>query len=251
MACALITGGSRGIGAAISRTLAARGDRIAVHCQSNVAAAEALVAELPGQGHVVLAADLSDDSAVAKMVACAVESLGTVDVLVNNAGIYVERPIEQTSYEEWNANWHQTIGVNLLGAAAVTWQVVDHLLKRKQGPDGGRIVMVGSRGAYRGEPTAPAYGASKAGLHALTQSLAVALAPRGIVVNAVAPGFVATDMTEHLLGGATGDAIRAQSPFARVATTADIAAAVGWLSSPEAGWTSGAILDANGASYLR
>ncbi len=251
MACALITGGSRGIGAEISRTLAARGDRIAVHCQSNVAAAEALVAELPGQGHMVLAADLSDDSAVARMVARAVESLGTVDVLVNNAGIYVERPIEQTSYEEWNANWRQTIGVNLLGAAAVTWQVVDHLLKRKQGPDGGRIVMVGSRGAYRGEPTAPAYGASKAGLHALTQSLAVALAPRGIVVNAVAPGFVATDMAEHLLGGATGDAIRAQSPFGRVAMTADIAAAVGWLSSPEAAWTSGAILDANGASYLR
>lgn len=251
MSCALITGGSRGIGAEISRTLAARGDRIAVHCQSNVAAAEALVAELPGEGHVVLAADLNDDAAVAELVSRAVESLGTVDVLINNAGIYVERPIEQTSYEEWNANWRQTLGVNLLGAAAVTWQVVDHLLNRKQGPDGGRIVMVGSRGAYRGEPTAPAYGASKAGLHALTQSLAVALAPRGIVVNAVAPGFVATDMTEYLLSGPAGDPIRAQSPFGRVAETSDIAAAVGWLSSPEASWTSGAILDANGASYLR
>jgi 3-oxoacyl-[acyl-carrier protein] reductase len=251
MSCALITGGSRGIGAEISRTLAARGDRIAVHCQSNVAAAEALVAELPGEGHVVLAADLNDDAAVAELVSRAVESLGTVDVLINNAGIYVERPIEQTSYEEWNANWRQTLGVNLLGAAAVTWQVVDHLLNRKQGPDGGRIVMVGSRGAYRGEPTAPAYGASKAGLHALTQSLAVALAPRGIVVNGVAPGFVATDMTEHLLSGPAGDPIRAQSPFGRVAETSDIAAAVAWLSSPEASWTSGAILDANGASYLR
>lgn len=251
MSCALITGGSRGIGAEISRTLAARGDRIAVHCQSNVAAAEALVAELPGKGHVVLAADLNDEAAVAELVSRAVKSLGTVDVLVNNAGIYVERPIEQSSYEEWNANWRQTIGVNLLGSAAVTWQVIDHLLNRKQGPAGGRIVMVGSRGAYRGEPTAPAYGASKAGLHALTQSLAVALAPRGIVVNGVAPGFVATDMTEHLLGGPAGDAIRAQSPFGRVGETSDIAAVVGWLSSPEASWTSGAILDANGASYLR
>lgn len=251
MSCALITGGSRGIGAEISRTLAARGDRIAVHCQSNVAAAEALLSELPGEGHVVLTADLSDEDAIASMVGRAVESLGTIDVLVNNAGIYVEQPIEQSSYAEWTANWRQTIGVNLLGAAAVTWQVVDHLLKRDQGPAGGRIVMVGSRGAYRGEPTAPAYGASKAGLHALTQSLAVALAPRGIVVNGVAPGFVATDMTEHLLGGAAGDAIRAQSPFGRAAETSDIAAAVSWLSSPEAGWTSGAILDANGASYLR
>lgn len=251
MSCALITGGSRGIGAEISRTLAARGDRIAVHCQSNVAAAEALLSELPGQGHVVLTADLSDEDAIAAMVGRAVESLGTIDVLINNAGIYVEQPIEQCSYEEWTANWRQTIGVNLLGAAAVTWQVVDHLLKRDQGPAGGRIVMVGSRGAYRGEPTAPAYGASKAGLHALTQSLAVALAPRGIVVNGVAPGFVATDMTEHLLGGPAGDAIRAQSPFGRAGETADIAAAVGWLSSAEASWTSGAILDANGASYLR
>lgn len=224
---------------------------MAVHCQSNVAAAEALLAELPGDGHVVLTADLADDSAVADLVNRAVESLGTVDVLVNNAGIYVERPIEQTSYEEWNANWREVIGVNLLGAAAVTWQVVDHLLNREQGPAGGRIVMIGSRGAYRGEPTAPAYGASKAGLHALTQSLAVALAPRGIVVNGVAPGFVATDMTEHLLGGPAGDGIRAQSPFGRAGETADIAAAVSWLSSPEARWTSGAILDANGASYLR
>lgn len=251
MSCALITGGSRGIGAAISRALAARGDHIAVHYQSNVAAAEALLEELPGEGHVLLAADLADESAVAELVNRAVESLGTVDVLVNNAGIYVERPIEQTSYKDWNANWREVIGVNLLGAAAVTWQVVDHLVNREQGPEGGRIVMVGSRGAYRGEPTAPAYGASKAGLHALTQSLAVALAPRGIVVNGVAPGFVATDMTEHLLSGPAGDGIRAQSPFGRAGKSTDIAAAVAWLSSAEAQWTGGAILDANGASYLR
>jgi 3-oxoacyl-[acyl-carrier protein] reductase len=222
-----------------------------VHCQSNVAVAEALLAELPGQGHVVLAADLSDDTAVAELVNRAVQELGTVDVLVNNAGIYLERPIDQTSYQAWNANWREVLGVNLLGAAAVTWQVVDHLLNREQGPEGGRIVMVGSRGAYRGEPTAPSYGASKAGLHALTQSLAVALAPRGIVVNGVAPGFVATDMTEYLLSGPAGDGIRAQSPLGRAGETGDIAAAVAWLSSPEAKWTAGAILDASGASYLR
>ncbi len=250
MSCVLVTGGSRGIGAAISRVLAARGDRVAVHCRSNMAAARGLLAELPGDGHVVLSADLADDGAVADLVSRAVESLGTIDVLVNNAGVYLDCPI-QGSYQDWTANWREVIGVNLLGAAAVTWQVVDHLLHREQGPQGGRIVMVGSRGAYRGEPTAPAYGASKAGLHALTQSLAVALAPRGIVVNAVAPGFVATDMTEHLLSGAVGDDIRAQSPFGRAGEPADIAAAVAWLSSAEAKWTSGAVLDANGASYLR
>jgi 3-oxoacyl-[acyl-carrier protein] reductase len=251
MACVLITGGSRGIGAGISRTLAARGDRIAMHCRSNVAAAEALLAELPGEGHLVLAADLADDQAVAGLVQDAVGALGTVDILVNNAGIYLDQPIQLTSYEEWNAGWREVIGVNLFGAAAVTWQVVDHLRHRQQGPAGGRIVMVGSRGAYRGEPTAPSYGASKAGLHALTQSLAVALGPEGIVVNGVAPGFVATEMTAQLLAGPAGDGIRAQSPFGRAGEVTDISAAVAWLSSPEAKWTSGAILDANGGSYLR
>ena len=251
MSCVLVTGGSRGIGAAISRTLAARGARVAVHCRSDVATARALVAELPGDGHVVLSADLADDAAVAQLVSSAVAELGTIDVLVNNAGIYLDSPIDRTGYQDWMATWRQVLAVNLLGAAAVTWQVVDHLLAREQGADGSRVVMVGSRGAYRGEPTAPSYGASKAGLHALTQSLAVALAPLGIVVNGVAPGFVATDMTEELLNGPAGRAIRAQSPFDRAGRPDDIAAAVAYLTSPEAQWTSGAILDANGASYLR
>ncbi len=251
MSCVLVTGGSRGIGAAIARTLAARGDRVAVHCQSNVVTARALVAELPGDGHVVLAADLSDDDAVSELVSTAVGELGTIDVLVNNAGIYLDAPIDKTGYRDWMANWRQVMSVNLLGAAALTWHVVDHLRAREQGPDGGRVVMVGSRGAYRGEPTAPSYGASKAGLHALTQSLAVALAPLGIVVNGVAPGFVATDMTAELLDSPAGAAIRAQSPFGRAGRPDDIAAAVAYLSSPESQWTSGAILDANGASYLR
>lgn len=251
MSCVLVTGGSRGIGAAITRTLAARGDRIAVHCRSDEATAHALVADLPGEGHVVLKADLADDAAVAELVDKAVQGLGTIDVLVNNAGIYSDAPVHRSGYQDWMANWRQVLGVNLLGAAAVTWQVVDHLIAREQGPDGGRIVMVGSRGAYRGEPTAPSYGASKAGLHALTQSLAVSLAPLGIVVNGVAPGFVATDMTEDLLSSPAGEAIRAQSPFGRAGRPDDIAAVIAFLTSPEAQWTSGAILDANGASYLR
>lgn len=251
MSTVLVTGGSRGIGAAISRTLAARGDRVAVHCQSNLAAAEALVAQLPGDGHAVVSADLADDDAVADMVANVIGALGTIDVLVNNAGIFLDAPIEKSSYQQWLANWRQVLGVNLIGAAAVTWQVVDHLITREQGPQGGRVVMVGSRGAYRGEPAAPSYGASKAGLHAMTQSLAIALAPHGIVVNGVAPGFVATDMTESLLASPAGEAIRAQSPFDRAGHPEDIAAAVAFLASSESQWTSGAILDANGASYLR
>jgi NAD(P)-dependent dehydrogenase (short-subunit alcohol dehydrogenase family) len=116
---------------------------------------------------------------------------------------------------------------------------------------GGRIVNVSSRGAFRGEPEQPAYGASKAGLNALGQSLARALAPVGITVATVAPGFVATDMAARHLDGPRGDAIRAQSPFGRVARPDEVASAVVFLASPEAEWASGAILDLNGASYLR
>jgi NAD(P)-dependent dehydrogenase (short-subunit alcohol dehydrogenase family) len=97
----------------------------------------------------------------------------------------------------------------------------------------------------------PAYGASKAGLHAFGQSIAVALAPHDITVTSIAPGFIGTDMAAQGLNGPRGDAIRAQSPFNRVATPQEVAAAVYWLASPEAGWSSGAVLDFNGASYLR
>jgi 3-oxoacyl-[acyl-carrier protein] reductase len=173
---------------------------------------------------------------------------GGIDVLVNNAGIYVDHPVLGTSYEQWQAAWQSTLGVNLVGAANVTWCAVRHMTA---GGRGGRIVNVGSRGAYRGEPTHPAYGASKAGLHAFGQSLAVALAPHGITVASVAPGYVATDMTAEELATPAGDAIRAQSPFNRVAAPEEIAAAVVYLASPEAAWSSGAVLDLNGASYLR
>ena len=115
----------------------------------------------------------------------------------------------------------------------------------------GRIVNVSSRGAYRGEPQVPAYGASKAGLNALGQSLALALAGDGIAVSTVAPGFVETDMSNADLKAPRGAEIRAQSPFSRVAQPAEVAAAVLYLASAEAEWASGAVLDLNGASYLR
>jgi NAD(P)-dependent dehydrogenase (short-subunit alcohol dehydrogenase family) len=113
------------------------------------------------------------------------------------------------------------------------------------------MVNVGSRGAYRGEPATPAYGASKAGLHALTQSLAVALAPHAITATAVAPGFVETDMARPVLASPDGAAVRAQSPFGRVATAQEVAQTVAWLALDAPEWVSGAVLDVNGASYLR
>jgi 3-oxoacyl-[acyl-carrier protein] reductase len=244
-----VTGGSRGIGAAIARAFAERGDRVAVHCRDALAVAEVVRDSLGGDGHIVVRADLAVPAEVRAMVDAAAAGLDGLDVLVNNAGIYLEHPVLGTSYEEWQAAWQATLGINLIGAANVTWCAVQHMTA--SGQRAGRIVNVGSRGAFRGEPTHPAYGASKAGLHAFGQSLAVALAPHGITVASVAPGFVATDMTAELLGTAAGDAIRAQSPFGRVATVQEIAAAVVYLASPEAEWVSGAVLDLNGASYLR
>jgi 3-oxoacyl-[acyl-carrier protein] reductase len=244
-----VTGGSRGIGAAIARAFAERGDRVAVHCRDALAAAEVVRDSLDGDGHVVVRADLAVPAEVRAMVDAAAAGLDGLDVLVNNAGIYLDHPVLGTSYEEWQAAWQATLAVNLVGAANVTWCAVQHMTA--SGQRGGRIVNVGSRGAFRGEPTHPAYGASKAGLHAFGQSLAVALAPHGITVASVAPGFVATDMTTELLATPAGDVIRAQSPFGRVATVGEIAAAVVYLASPEAEWVSGAVLDLNGASYLR
>ena len=240
-----MTGASRGIGRAIAEAFAEAGDRVAVHYRESSGAAAEVVAGLPGGGHAVVQADMADPEAVRHMVDAARDALGGLDVLVNNAGVFTPHPITETSYEQWQEGWRQTLGVNLVGAANASWCAVRHMTR------GGRIVNVSSRGAFRGEPGQPAYGASKAGLNALGQSLALALAPHGIAVATVAPGFVETDMAARHLDGASGDAIRAQSPFHRVATPEEIAAAVLYLASPEAEFASGAILDVNGASYLR
>lgn len=247
----LVTGASRGIGAAIAQELAGRGHRIVVHAGRDGAAAAAVHAALPGTGHAVVVGDVANPEACESIVAHAVDHLGRIDVLVNNAGIFEAHPIDTTPFEQWQQAWAHTLAVNLLGPANLAWLVARHLLDRPSGPDGGRLVSVGSRGAYRGEPLTPAYGASKAGLHSMTQSLAVALAPHGILAAAVAPGFVETDMGRSVLDGPGGDAVRAQSPFNRVATPEDIAQTVAWLATDAPLWVSGTVVDANGASYLR
>ncbi|MFJ6001667.1 SDR family NAD(P)-dependent oxidoreductase [Arthrobacter sp. NPDC092385] len=247
----LVTGASRGIGAAIAHDLAGRGHRVGVHAGRDAAAAEAVRATLPGAGHAVVVGDVGDAGACRRIVDETVRELGGIDVLVNNAGIFEAHPVGTTSFEDWQQAWRRTLDVNLLGPANLAWLVARHLLDRPSGPEGGRLVSVGSRGAYRGEPLTPAYGASKAALHSMTQSLAVALAPHGILAAAVAPGFVETDMGRSVLDGPDGDAVRAQSPFNRVATPADVAQAVAWLATEAPLWVSGTVVDANGASYLR
>ena len=245
-----MTGASRGIGRAIAARFAAGGDRVAVHHRDSAELAEQLVAGLPGAGHVVVQADLADPDGVRAMVDDAAGRLGGLDVLVNNAGVFggADRahPVFGTDYTRWQQMWRHTFDVNLFGAANASWCAAQHMRGR-----GGRIVNVSSRGAFRGEPDQPAYGASKAAMNSMGQSLAVALAPYGIAVASVAPGFVETDMTNEHLKAERGDAIRSQSPFNRVARPEEIAAAVHWLASPEAQWASGTIVDLNGASYLR
>ena len=240
---ALVTGASRGIGAAIARALAENGLTVAVHYRSDPAKALEVAESLPGTGHTTVQGDIGANQAE-EIVTKAAEQLGGLDVLVNNAGIYFHHPIAKTGFAEWQDAWRRTIELNLFGPADLAWHAVQHM------GEGGRIINVGSRGAYRGEPDAPAYGAAKAGLHAMTQSLAQSLAPRGIAVAAVAPGFVHTDMVTDLLASPEGEEIRRQSPFNRVAEPEEIASAVAWLASDKATWASGTIIHLNGASYL-
>ena len=241
----LVTGASRGIGAATARAFAAAGDRVAVHYSSSPDAAAQVLKELPGSGHVLARADLADPDAVRTMVDDAAEALGGIDVLVNNAGVYHPHRIRETTYDEWQQAWADTLAVNLVGPANATWCAVRHMGR------GGRIVNVSSRGAFRGEPNLPAYGASKAAIVSFTQSLARALGPEGIAVTAIAPGWTVTDMAAENLSGDGYDRRRMESPLERVADPSEVAAAILYLASPEAEFATGTILDFNGASQLR
>jgi 3-oxoacyl-[acyl-carrier protein] reductase len=258
----LVTGSSRGVGAAAARAFAERGDRVVVHYRSAEVAAREVLGSLPGPGHTLVQGDLADPAAVRDVAAEAVDALGRVDVLVNNAALFLDpsegsrrgdHRITDVDYDAWVRAWQTTLATNLVGAANLTWCMARHMIAvpPAAGLPRGRIVNVGSRGAYRGEPDVPAYGASKAGLHAFGQSMAVALAPEGISVVTLAPGFIATDMAAQLLDAPAGDAIRAQSPFNRVASPEEVAGAILTLAEPAAEWVSGAVVDFNGASYLR
>ncbi|WP_235747507.1 SDR family NAD(P)-dependent oxidoreductase [Nocardia coffeae] len=248
----LVTGASRGIGRAIAAAFAEQGDRVAVQYASRRSDAEETLRQLPGDGHTLIEGDLGEPGTGERIVGEAVTALGGIDVLINNAAVApadsTRHPVADVSLHAWQQIWRRMMDVNVLGTAEVTWAVARHLIDRGVG---GSIVNVGSRGAFCGEPDFPAYGASKAALHAFGQSMALALAPHDIVVTSVAPGFVATERQTAKLAGPDGDRIRDQSPFGRVGTPQEIAAAVRFLASPAAAWASGTIVDLNGASYLR
>lgn len=243
----LITGSSRGIGRAAALAFAKRGAQVVVHYNRNQKAGQETLNLLPGEGHLLLQADISDASAVKKLFQTIQEQLGGIDVVVNNAGIFNPHPIDEVDYEYWQQSWNQTIATNLIGAANVCYCAAELMIPQKAG----RIINVSSRGAFRGEPEFPAYGASKAGMNAMSQSLAKKLGAYNIGVYAIAPGFVATDMAQATLDGPMGDAIRQQSPMERVAQPEEVAHAILFYASEAALFMTGGIMDVNGASYLR
>jgi len=243
----LVTGGSRGIGRAVAEQFAQEGARVAVHYNTDRSAAQETLAALPGGPHCTVQADLSDPHAPVALVRTTVERMGRLDILINNAGVYEHHPVASMEFGDWRKAWDQTIAVNLAAPAYLSFFAVKQMLKQ----GGGRIVNISSRGAFRGEPDAPAYGASKAGLNAMSQSMAKALAPHKIFVTVLAPGWVETDMAEPYLMGPDGAAIRAQSPLGRAALPGEMARIVVFLASRKSEYLTGCIIDANGASYLR
>jgi NAD(P)-dependent dehydrogenase (short-subunit alcohol dehydrogenase family) len=243
----LITGGSRGIGQATALAFAEKGASVAVNFRTDKDAATHTVTSLPGEGHFAIRADVSQPDAVRQLIDTCINEMDGLDILVNNAGVYLTHPLASASYEQWQQAWQDTLSTNLLGPANLCYCAAQYMIEN----GGGRIINVSSRGAFRGEPQHTAYGASKAGLNALGQSLAQELAPYGVFVGTVAPGFVSTDMAQAILESEAGEEIRQQSPLQRVATPDEIAHAILFLASEKAAFTTGCILDVNGASYLR
>ncbi len=243
----LVTGGSRGIGRSISKTFADNGAQVVFTYYKKRDIANETLSKLSGEGHQCLELDLRNDEQTEKAVIDAITIMDGLDILINNAGIFIDHPIDNISFQEWKNSWQLTIDTNLIGPANVCFYSAKHFIKEKKG----KIINISSRGAYRGEPNAPAYGASKAGLNSLSQSLAVALAPYNIFVGAVAPGFVETDMTNEILSGPEGKSIINQSPMKRAGKPEEIANAVMMLSMDGIDYASGTVIDLNGASYLR
>jgi len=239
----LVTGASGGIGAAICTALARRGVTVLLHYRSNRTAAEATRQALEGGGHSLIQADLGDPNSIEQLWH---EAAGhqSIDAVVNNAGIYSLHPPLATDYSNWTAAWQRTLATNLTAAAHLSYCAARTMAEQGHG----RIVNISSRGAFRGEPDAPAYAASKAGLNALSQSLAKALAGKSVYVFVVAPGWVSTETVAPFVRDAT---VLADQPLGRVATPEEVAQVVSYLALDAPASMTGAILDVNGASYLR
>ena len=243
----LVTGSSSGIGRAIAQAFAESNATVAVHYHSNKNGGKETLNSLTGEGHIVVQGDISQPDEASRIVEEVVTGLDRMDILVNNAALIEQFNFDDLSYEEWVSVWDRTLGANLLGHTNVTFCAAKQM--KTQG--GGKIVNISSRGAFRGEPTAPAYGASKAGMNAFGQSMAQALIKHNIFIYTLAPGYVETERVAPILEGPEGENIKNQSPFGRVAKPEEVARAAVLLASEGTDFMTGCIVDINGASYLR
>ena len=243
----LVTGSSSGIGRAIAQAFAESNATVAVHYHSNENGGKETLNSLTGEGHIVVQGDISQPDEASRIVEEVVTGLDRMDILVNNAALIEQFNFDDLSYEEWVSVWDRTLGANLLGHTNVTFCAA----KQMKAQGGGKIVNISSRGAFRGEPTAPAYGASKAGMNAFGQSMAQALIKHNIFIYTLAPGYVETERVAPILEGPEGENIKNQSPFGRVAKPEAVARAAVLLASEGTDFMTGCIVDINGASNLR
>ena len=242
----LITGASGGVGQAAALACARQGARIAIAYQQNRTAAGSLLASLPHGPHSVHQADITQPKQAEALIDAVHTTMGSLDVLVNNAGVSARFDVASMSYADWQSTWQRIMDTNLTAAANLSFCAAQRMM-----PAGGRIINVSSRGAFRGEPLMPWYGASKAGMNAMGQSLAQALGPHNVFVYTIAPGFIETPMASSVLEGAEGASIRQQSPLGRVAQPEEVAETIRYLALDAPTFMTGSIIDINGASYLR
>jgi 3-oxoacyl-[acyl-carrier protein] reductase len=238
----LVTGGSRGIGAAVAQALAAAGGAVAVCARNGEAAAEMAAAISTAGGQALgVAADVGQPADAERLVAACLERFGRVDILVNNAGITRDGLVLRMKDEDWS----DVLAVNLNGAFYCARAALRAILKQKQS---GRIINIGSVVGSMGNAGQANYVTSKAGLIGLTKALAKEVASRGVTVNLVAPGFIETDLTAGLPEAAK-EAYRAQIPLGRFGAVADVAAVVAFLASEGAAYITGQVIHVNGGMW--
>lgn len=237
---ALVTGGSRGIGRAISLALAAHGARVAVNYASNAEAAEATAKEC-GNGAITLAGDVSDSKAAAALVEQTISALGRIDILVNNAGVTADDLILRMSDDEWD----RVIDTNLKGTFTVTKAAIRPMVRQR----GGRIINVSSVAGIVGNAGQTNYAAAKAGIIGFTKSIAKEVASRNITANVIAPGFIDTEMTAALTDAQREEIMRLVA-LGRTGKPEDVAPAAVFLASDEAGYVTGHVLTVDGGLVM-
>ena len=238
---ALVTGGSRGIGRAISLALAAHGARVAVNYASNAAAAEETVREIGAEQATAIAGDVSDPAAAAKIVEGTIVAYGRIDILVNNAGVTADGLILRMS----EADWDKVIDTNLKGTFSVTKAAIRPMVRQRFG----RIINVSSVAGIVGNAGQANYSAAKAGIIGFTKAIAKEVASRGITANVIAPGFVDTEMTASLTDAQREEIMRLVAA-GRTGTPQDVAPAAVFLASDEAAYITGHVLTVDGGLVM-